>query len=106
MERPLQKRPFPQRDGSVRECGAANPPGETPGQAGQFVLQVLCLLAIRSARGIGPNGFDRIADAADFLVEPGHDHGKVGREDTIVVDQEDVLNVFDRVATDEYGNDL
>ena len=96
----------PQADRAVRERGAADVASKQALDARELVLEVLGLVAEGAAGAVGAGRFDGVADAFGVAVEAiGHD-GEVGREQAVVVDEDDVREAFGDAGADELRDHL
>jgi hypothetical protein len=94
----------PKADRAVRECGAADLTGEEALDPGKFVLQVLGLVAECAAAAIGAGGLDGVADTFGAGVDAVGDDGKVGREQAVIVDEDDVGEALADAGANELSN--
>jgi hypothetical protein len=90
----------------MRKGGTPNLSGERSLQSTKLVLQILSLLAQSASRRIRADGFDRIANAHDFVFKPIAYNREVAWKCAVVVDEEDVGELFGRVAAYVLSNDF
>jgi hypothetical protein len=101
-----QKRGIPQRDSSMRKSSTPNLTSERSLQPTKLILQILSLLAQSALRRIRPDRFDRIANTHDFVFQPITHDREIPRKCAVVVDEEDVGELFRCVAADVLSDDL
>jgi hypothetical protein len=96
----------PNRNSTVRKGGTSQFAEECSLKTGHFVLQILCLLAKGTFRGVRPDTLDSIPDALDFVFETVTDDREIGRQGTVVVDKKDIFEALSSVTTGKLSNDL
>lgn len=106
MEHLYQKLAVPERYGAVREPRTPTLPRERSLEFRDLVLHILGPLAPIPHTPVGADALDHISITLGFVHQPVPYNRKVGRDQTIVVDQQNILERLGGVAPDELGDDL
>lgn len=96
----------PERNGAVRESSTADLAGKGTLETRQLVLEILSLLAPGTLGGVGTDTLDGVTDGLDLADEAVTHDGEVGRQSTVVINEEHILEALGLVATNVLGDNL
>lgn len=72
----------------------------------ELVLEVLSLLAEVALCRVWSDGFDGVANAHDLAIQALSDNREVVRQRTVIVNEQNVLEILRSITTNKLSNDL